>query len=71
VSLAAEIMDSWAPVLDSVEVKMGSKGRFEVALDGEEIFSKAKVSRFPAPGEIVKILQPKLGPPPQWRPTHK
>jgi selT/selW/selH-like putative selenoprotein len=60
-------MDRWAPVLDGVELKTGSKGRFEVAIDGEEIFSKATLSRFPAPGEIATILQPRLGTPAQWR----
>ena len=64
-------MDHWAPVLEAVELQMGSKGRFEVAIDGEEIFSKARLSRFPAPGEIAKKLEARLGPPPQWRSAHK
>jgi selT/selW/selH-like putative selenoprotein len=64
-------MDRWAPVLEGVELKTGSKGRFEVHLDGEEIFSKARLDRFPANGEVVKLLAPRLGPPPQWRSDHK
>jgi hypothetical protein len=62
-------MDRWAPLLDGVELKTGSKGRFEVLVDGQEVFSKAKLDRFPSDGEVVRILQPKLGPPPQWRST--
>jgi selT/selW/selH-like putative selenoprotein len=64
-------MDRWAPLLDGVELKTGSKGRFEVLVDGDEVFSKARLNRFPADGEVAKLLEPKLGPPPQWRPSHK
>jgi selT/selW/selH-like putative selenoprotein len=69
VSLAGEILDKWAPVLEAVELKSGSRGVFDVELDGEKVFSKALLDRFPAAGEIVKLLTPKLGPPPQWRAT--
>jgi selT/selW/selH-like putative selenoprotein len=54
-----------------VELKTGSKGRFEVTLNGQEVFSKASLDRFPAPGEVVKLLEPRLGPPPSWRSGHK
>ena len=69
-SLAGEILDKWAPVLSGVELKSGSRGVFDVELDGEKVFSKALVDRFPAEGEIANLLRPKLGPPPQWRSTH-
>jgi selT/selW/selH-like putative selenoprotein len=71
VRLADEILGQWAPVVDAVELKSGSKGRFEVQIDGEDVFSKARSERFPAEGEIVKLLRPKLGPPPEWRSTHE
>ena len=64
-------MDRWAPVLDGVELKTGSKGRFEVLVDGQEVFSKARLNRFPADGEVAKLLEPRLGSPPQWRSSHK
>ncbi len=62
-------MDKWAPVLSGVELKTGSRGVLDVQLDVEMVFSKALLDRFPAEGEIAKLLTPKLGPPPQWRPT--
>jgi selT/selW/selH-like putative selenoprotein len=71
VSLGAEILDSWSPVLSGVELKTGDKGRFEVLLDGEEIFSKAKLGRFPAEKEVTRLLEPRLGPAPGWRSKHK
>lgn len=70
-SLADEILDRWAPVLSAVELKTGDKGRFEVLFDGEEIFSKAKLGRFPAEQEVAELLEPRLGPAPEWRSRHK
>jgi selT/selW/selH-like putative selenoprotein len=71
VSLGAEILDSWSPVLSGVELKTGDQGRFEVLLDGGEIFSKAKLGRFPAEKEVKRLLEPRLGPAPGWRSKHK
>lgn len=68
-SLARELLDRWAPVLDGVELKTGSKGRFEIHVDGDEVFSKVKVDRFPAKGEMNRLLEARLGPPPEWRST--
>jgi selT/selW/selH-like putative selenoprotein len=70
VSLAEEILDKWSPVLGGVELKTGSRGVFEVSVDGQKVFSKALLDRFPGDGEIAKLLLPQLGPPPQWRSKH-
>jgi selT/selW/selH-like putative selenoprotein len=50
-----------------VSLRSGSKGRFEVTLDEQLIFSKLQMSRFPEPGEIMKLAEPALGPPIAWR----
>jgi hypothetical protein len=42
-----------------------------VLIDGQEVFSKARLDRFPAEGEVKRLLEPRLGPPPRWRPDHK
>lgn len=39
-----------------------SKGRFEVSLDGELIFSKAGLGRHAQPGEVVRLLEERMGP---------
>jgi len=39
-----------------------SKGRFEVTLDDDLIFSKAALGRHAEPGEIAKIVRERLGP---------
>jgi selT/selW/selH-like putative selenoprotein len=53
--------------LIDVSLRSGSKGRFEVTLDDRLIFSKAKLRRFPTSGEILKLAEPILGPPLDWR----
>jgi selT/selW/selH-like putative selenoprotein len=40
----------------------GSRGAFEVAVDGDVLFSKHQMGRFPDPGEIATALAPRLGP---------
>jgi len=67
VSLASEILDGWAPVMSAVELKGGSKGRFEVTLDGDLIFSKAGLWRHAEKGEIRAEVERRIGKPLAWR----
>jgi len=39
-----------------------SKGRFEVTLDGELIFSKAALGRHAKPNEVADIVRARIGP---------
>jgi predicted Rdx family selenoprotein len=45
-----------------VELIPSSGGRFEVTLDGELIFSKAKLRRHAKPGEIAGLVRDRVGP---------
>jgi selT/selW/selH-like putative selenoprotein len=67
VSLATEILARWAPIMRTVEIRSGEKGRFEVSLDGKPVFSKATSRRFPEPGEVTRFFEKELGPPLEWR----
>jgi selT/selW/selH-like putative selenoprotein len=67
VSLASELLSRWAPIMKAVELQSGDKGRFEVSLDGDLLFSKAAKGRFPKPGEVAKLFEEKLGPALRWR----
>jgi selenoprotein W-related protein len=42
-----------------VDSKMipGSGGIFDVVVDGEKVFSKHSVGRFPDPGEVTRLLE--------------
>ena len=66
-SLAAELLSRWAPIMRAVELQSGSSGRFEITLDGELLFSKKAVGRFPRPGEVAGLFEKKLGPALDWR----
>jgi selenoprotein W-related protein len=52
--LAAELKQSLG-----VEASLipGAGGIFEVKRDGELVYTKAEVGRFPKPGEVVDILE--------------
>ena len=66
-SLADELLSGWAPILRGVELKSGTKGRFEVTLDGEVIFSKESLKRHANPGEVSREIERRLGPRLEWR----
>jgi selenoprotein W-related protein len=67
VSLANEVLSRWAPIMRAVELQSGSEGHFEISLDGQLVFSKKQLGRFPKPGEIAGLFEKKLGPPLEWR----
>jgi selenoprotein W-related protein len=62
VGLTDELLQGWAPIIASIDLLPSSKGRFEVVLDGELIFSKAALGRHAEPGEIVALVRERIGP---------
>ena len=62
VGLTDELLTGWAPIIKTVDLIPSSKGRFEVILDGELIFSKASLGRHAKPGEIAGIIRERIGP---------
>jgi selenoprotein W-related protein len=63
VGLADELLSGWAPIIQTLELLPSSKGRFEVTLDDELIFSKAATGRHAKPGEVAGIVEKRIGPP--------
>jgi len=62
VGLTDELLAGWAGAWASVELLPSSKGRFEVTLDDELIFSKAALGRHAEPGEVAAIVRGRIGP---------
>ena len=56
------MLTGWAHLIDTVELICSGKGRFEVTLDGDLIFSKAALHRHAEEGEVAKIVRDRLGP---------
>ena len=54
-------MNGWAPIIEKIELLSSSKGRFEVTLDDELIYSKADLGRHAEPGEVVALVRDRLG----------
>jgi predicted nicotinamide N-methyase len=53
--LAAEIKEKFGIESELIE---GDKGVFDVVVDGDLVFSKFELDRFPEDGEIEAILSP-------------
>ena len=56
-----ELLAGWAGVIESLALVPSSKGRFEVTLDDELIFSKASLGRHAEPGEVAGLVRQKIG----------
>lgn len=56
------MLQGWAPIIETIELIPTSKGRFEVILDGELIFSKVALGRHATPGEVAALVRERLGP---------
>ena len=57
------MLTRWAPIIERIDLVPSSKGRFEVTLDDELIYSKASLGRHAKPGEIVALAERVMGPP--------
>jgi predicted Rdx family selenoprotein len=44
-----------------VEVVTGADGIFDVHVDGELVFEKAMLGRYPEPDEVVPLIAEKIG----------
>jgi len=62
VGLTDELLTGWASIIENIELVPSSKGRFEVTLDGDLIFSKAALGRHAEPGEVVDLVRERIGP---------
>jgi selenoprotein W-related protein len=63
IATAREAIDLWADRLTDVRLEPSTGGRFEVTLDDELIFSKAKLERHAEPGEIKGLIESRIGSP--------
>ncbi len=61
VGLADELLSGWSPIIRTLDLVPADKGRFELTIDGELVFSKAELGRHAEPGEIVAIARRVMG----------
>jgi selT/selW/selH selenoprotein domain len=54
--VAAELMPDLQYDLEAVALRCGGKGRFEVKLGDQVVFSKTSSGRFPEPDELRQLI---------------
>jgi predicted Rdx family selenoprotein len=47
--------------VDSVELVTGGRGIFDVHVDGELVFTKSMLGRYPDPEDVLPLLRELLG----------
>jgi selenoprotein W-related protein len=55
-------VEGWSPVLVSLELVPGTGGVFDVDVDGERIFFKKMIGRYPEPEDVLSLLRERIGP---------
>jgi selenoprotein W-related protein len=54
------VLEEWERVLAAVELVPGTGGVFDVHVDGELVFTKSMLGRYPEPDDVVPLLRPLL-----------
>ncbi len=49
-------------MLESVEVVAGSGGIFDIHVDGELVFEKRMLGRYPDPDDVLPLIRERIGP---------
>ena len=58
----SELLHDYQHVIAEVRVVMGSKGVFDVVVDGRMLFSKHAAGRHAQPGEVLMLFRQLVGP---------
>lgn len=58
---ANDILANYQHVVETLTFTTGSKGVFDVTVDGEHLYSKAKTGRHAEPGEVLRLFTEKYG----------
>ncbi len=60
--MVAPILEGWGAIVQSVEIVAGTGGIFDIHVDGELIFRKAMIGRYPEPADVLPLLRERIGP---------
>jgi predicted Rdx family selenoprotein len=61
VSAISDLLSNYQHVIESLTVTAGSQGIFDIAVDGELIYSKDQTGRHARPGEILELFTAVVG----------
>jgi predicted Rdx family selenoprotein len=57
VSAASDLLSTYQHVIGSLTLVTGSKGVFDVEVDGEMLYSKQATGRHAEPGEVLELFR--------------
>ncbi len=61
-SAARDLLHDYQHVIDELTLVTGSKGTFDVEVDGDLIYSKHRTGRHAEPGEVLRIFREQIVP---------
>jgi predicted Rdx family selenoprotein len=61
VSAISDLLSTYQHVISETRLLHGSSGIFDVAVDGEMLYSKFDVGRHANPGEVLDLFREKYG----------
>jgi selenoprotein W-related protein len=56
------ILEEWEDVVGRVELIPGADGIFDVHVNGELVFAKSMLGRYPQPDEVMPLLRGHIAP---------
>ena len=59
--MAARILEEWEGAVAALEVVPGADGIFDVHVDGELVFTKSMLGRYPQPEDVLPLLRERIG----------
>ena len=60
-SAASDLLTNYQHVITGLRLVTGDKGVFDVAVDGDLIYSKAQTGRHAEPGEVLEMFTDLMG----------
>jgi len=61
VSAANDLLANYQHVIDTLTLDTGTKGVFDVEVDGEMLYSKRATGRHAEPGEVLSLFRERYG----------
>jgi predicted Rdx family selenoprotein len=58
--LVARVLEEWEHVIGAVETVTGVGGIFDVHVDGDLVFTKSMIGRYPEPDDVMPLLRERL-----------
>jgi selenoprotein W-related protein len=62
VRAAGDLLHDYQHVIDELTLVTGSKGVFDVEVDGELLYSKKRARRHAEPGEVLRLFRERIVP---------